>query len=434
VSGKTTAVASEYDFSDSVFINEIFPDPTGRDNREGNYEWVEFYNDNDRAVDLAGWYLDDATDRGSKPFRFLESRVISAKGYLVVSSEESKLAFNNTEEEVNLLWPDEMAEDSRSYEKAGEDESYSLSSEGVWFWTPGKTPGAKNAEAYASAVSGSRGAASYRNSDDFTETEDGEEGEVLGAESADRSGYAYVSIGAAKRSPAGTLVGLVGIVSAPPSVFGENVAYLADKDSGEGIQLFSRGEYLPELALGDEVQAFGSVSEAGGEKRLALDGEIEKIGSNNLLKIASVRGADMVPDTLGSLVKIEGGVAERVDSRLFFLGDDAGDRIKIYAKPETGILFDNIKNGDRVSVTGIVSRTSGGYRLLPRFSTDVRFLERNIGVIMATDDVVEEESDRSIPFAGTQFFLFLVLLLFLDWFRMRIRSRKETAVWAKNNH
>lgn len=396
----------DYDFSDGVIINEIFPDPVGRDNQENNFEWVELFNENDRSVNLKGWCLDDILEKGSKMFCFANDRMIAARGFLVVSSSETKIAFNNTEEEVNLLWPDKRVIDSVSYQKAQEGYSYSLSASGTWGWVNKATPSAVNAK-LASTVNKAQSATKktaastvkYPSVGSVAKSTE-ESGTVLPAATLTEEQYVVATIAQAKALPSGSAVQLSGLVSAPRGILGQDILYLSEKDSGEGVQVFGAGDDLSELLLGDEVTVSGKISEVGGEKRLMADeGTAAKISGDNLLESFVLDFANL-ESGLGGLVTVEGEVSSLVDDKTFLLKASGGE-IKIYAEPETGISFADIKSGNRVAITGIFSRTSLGYRLLPRFESDIRFLESADGGIISASE--------GGPVKGSDFSLYLEL-------------------------
>lgn len=427
--------SESYDFSDKVMINEIFSDPPGKDNKNGNYEWVEIFNGDDRAVNLRGWFVDDVSDKGSKPFRFEEDRIIPAQEYIVLSSEESKILLNNSDEEINLLWPDGKVADSISYDKAKENNSYSLSSDGTWFWTEAVTPGKENAPMPSdvdikAAKEKMKSADSHKNSSDFTEEDEsdtGASGEVLGANTFNKEEYTYATIIEAKKMPLGAKVGLDGVVATPPGIFGKNIFYLVGKDSSEGLQMFSYGGNVPVLNLGDRVQVFGFMSQSGGEKRLVLNDnfQIEKIDGDNLLNAAALRPGDVEENTPGNLAKMEGVVSEIISDNLIILSDDSG-KIKVYAKPSTGVSFGDIKSGARLSIIGQVSCTSAGYRILPRFESDVRLLENGFDGIMKKENV-GTVPEKHIPSDWVQAFFLLSSLIVLDWMclRMAVKAKRS---------
>ncbi|GEM_PF-4189397 len=52
---------------EQVVLNEILPNPEGPDSQDGLAgEWVELYNNGDAPVDVAGWYIEDASPSGNR--------------------------------------------------------------------------------------------------------------------------------------------------------------------------------------------------------------------------------------------------------------------------------------------------------------------------------------------------------------------------------
>lgn len=411
----------EYDFSEEVIINEVLVNPAGEDNKEGSYEWVELFNSAGRDVNLRGWCLDDVIGKGSKPFCFKEDTIIIKGGYFVVSGKESKIFFNNNSDEINLLWIDEAVVDSISYKKAREDYSYSRSVDGSWFWTKDKTPLGKNSQPKAGASGISQESSLKEEVAEWTEKEDEEIGSVFGVSNIDRGVYEFFSITEAKRLPLKSKVVLGGIVSVPPGIFGKNVFYVSGKDSGEGLQIFTYGGKLPSFRLGDEVEMFGYISEAGGEKRLVLASEdaAYKLSSDNPLQNSSF-SFDNLEDCLGCLVEIE-GIAENISSRIFYLNVE-GEKIKVYAKQDTGISFEGIEPGNQMRISGVLSRTSSGYRILLRFSSDIRFMEDKNSVIIEKDEKIAVKGSNI--FSAEKIIMLIGFLILLDWSRIKIKSGK----------
>ncbi|MFA6897353.1 MAG: lamin tail domain-containing protein [Patescibacteria group bacterium] len=417
---KNSSSDEDLDFADGVNINEIFPDPAGRDNKENNFEWVELFNENERDVNLKGWCLDDVLGKGSKTFCFSGDRIIAAKGYLIIGSEETKIAFNNSEEEVNLLWPDKMVVDSVSYQKSKEGFSYSLGADGTWTWTQEATPSSPNTKAKSTAKKATAASSKYSLTSVGSGKEEEDRGEVLGDAAVAKEQYAAVSIAEVKALPLGSLVQLFGLVSVPHGVLGKDILYIWEKDSGEGIQIFGTGNDLSSLLLGDEVKIYGRLAEVGGEKRLlAAAVAAEKISGDNLLESFTLDFANLESE-LGGLAATEGEVGSIIDANTFLL-KAAGGEVKIYAEPETGISFADLKSGDRMAVTGIFSRTSLGYRVLPRFKSDVRFLKKeDSDIIVKSDETAAKNND----FAAYLKFALLAVVL--------VVAVKKSAFYAEN--
>lgn len=86
--------ASNQTSYDHIYISEVMAYPNSGEN-----EWVELYNDNDYAVSLNKWYLDDVENAGSSPKQFSIS--ISAKGY--ATFDFSTGIFNNDDDSIRLL-------------------------------------------------------------------------------------------------------------------------------------------------------------------------------------------------------------------------------------------------------------------------------------------------------------------------------------------
>lgn len=100
---------------DNIYLSEVMVNPlTGED------EWIELYNDNDFAVSLTGWYIDDAADSGSSAKIF--SLDIPAKGYSVFELTSS--IFNNDEDTVRLLDTGKNQKDAFQY--IASEKNYSL--------------------------------------------------------------------------------------------------------------------------------------------------------------------------------------------------------------------------------------------------------------------------------------------------------------------
>lgn len=414
---------AEYDFADGLILSEIFPDPAGRDNQAENFEWVEIYNDSDREVDLRGWCLDDVRGKGSKEFCFPQSTLIAPRSYRVLANSESGLALNNAEEEMNLLWPDKRVVDSVAYAKAKEGCSYGLDREGDWEWSEQATPGAENIWPSENGAAGS-GSVSGDQHGGESRGKAQEDGEVLAAFEMVEEGEGFLPIAQVKDLPSGSVAGIGGLVSAPYGVLGKDFLYLADKDTGDGIRVAGSAEVLSLFLLGDEVRLGGKVGEAGGEKRLLCIGGAEEVSRDNLLFSAALDFGKLA-ESLGSLVMLEGEAGMVTDGALFYLRTAEGE-MKVYAEPETGISFADIKAGDLLSVTGVLSRTSLGYRILPRFRSDIRFLDKADGGIIEKSNAAAAEKEDGIPDFRASLFLGAGLLLLVRWKPARVK-----ALWGR---
>ena len=407
-----------YNFSDEIVISEIYPNPKGRDNQDGDYEWLELYNCSSENIDLIGWQIDDILNKGSKSYLIKKNKIIKARSHLILNNQETKVIFNNSGDEVNLLWPDGTVVDNVSYGKSIEEQSYNWVNDG-WVWSQIITPN-KNNTVTANGAGKILSAIDVLNLDDEDETEIDESDADVEDNIADNAKCVETTITKARELPKFTCVKISGIVSTPPEIFSDNVFYIA----GSGIQVYSE-ELILEINIGDEIEVTGRISEIGGEKRILIDrSEDLKIISNDNLVESKVVSTGNVNETFeGYLITVEGKVA-RIKSDVFYLDDGSGE-IKIYLKPQTGIIKPEIKIGDWMVIVGQVSQTSVGYRILPRFQGDLK-LSRVSGTaqassILNTQENVEknEEENKSGNFVFYGIIIVISFLILVDWIRIR---------------
>jgi len=131
------------EYSGSIVINEILPNPEGSDS-EG--EFIELKNIGGEAVNLAGWQLGDSSAaRYSINSDDLSSTIINPNGLLVIYRSASGIALNNSGgDQAALYYPNKEELFLVEYsESAPEGKSYSLLSSGEWVWTD-PTPSAEN--------------------------------------------------------------------------------------------------------------------------------------------------------------------------------------------------------------------------------------------------------------------------------------------------
>ncbi|MEK7542590.1 MAG: lamin tail domain-containing protein [Patescibacteria group bacterium] len=106
-----------------VVLNEILPNLKGADGQDGLLgEWVELYNNGDFEVDVAGWYIEDASVSGNRQTISLNNThtgdtIIGAAGsgqeWLVVFM--AGAIFNNTGDTASLFNADGVLKDSHAF-------------------------------------------------------------------------------------------------------------------------------------------------------------------------------------------------------------------------------------------------------------------------------------------------------------------------------
>jgi len=146
-----TLLVSDDEFSDldiitvnvynkSIIISEFMPNPEGTDTEN---EWIELYNQSDQIANLTNWQIDDQED-GSSPFIFPSNSLIGPKQFLVLRRPITKIALNNDNDQVRLLYPDGSLATEVNY-LAEKKQGFSVAFDGYdYFWTKIITPGSAN--------------------------------------------------------------------------------------------------------------------------------------------------------------------------------------------------------------------------------------------------------------------------------------------------
>ncbi|MCK5475739.1 MAG: lamin tail domain-containing protein [Candidatus Pacebacteria bacterium] len=411
-SGADDVVSDSYDYSDRIVISEIYPNPIGNDNREENYEWIEIYNNSDSKVNLKGWRIDDILNKGSKPYLIIEDIIIKPRDFVVFQNSQTKIVLNNSGDEVNILWPDGTVVDNLKYEKSKEGYSYNWVSSDSWDWNKKITPGNNNIVENNNVLQNGEVKGAQERSDDINDN--------------NKLDYVKTNISEVKSFDKYTRVKISGVVSTPVGIFSDRSFYL----SGSGIQVHSYEIISKKFSIGDEIELIGRLSEIGGEKRILIDGTgyITILSRDNLVKPKLIFQSDLTDELVGSLIIIEGKVFE-ISKNLFYIGDENG-KVKIYIKPDTGIIISDIKKNNWVTITGQVSKTSLGYRVLPRFQNDIK-LAKTFGTSTFSETLFQSNKNVASILKNTTdarslwnilFFLIIAMILF-DWGRMRIKNR-----------
>lgn len=122
-----------------IFINEIFPNPTGDDSES---EYIELYNSSTSTISLVGWKLGDDTLKRYT----IQEKVIGPLSYAVFVRKVTDISLNNTGGDiVKLFEPSGSLVDSVEYEETAiEEQTFARKEDGMFLWTTTKTLGTKN--------------------------------------------------------------------------------------------------------------------------------------------------------------------------------------------------------------------------------------------------------------------------------------------------
>ena len=334
----------------SLIVNEILPNPEGSD-EDG--EWIEFFNSGDTAIPLSGLILGD----DSKKTYIIKNGEVGAKEYFVIERVDSKIALNNTGDRVKLWAPDGTLLTSIRYiGQAKSGLSYARADTGLWDWSDNPTPGKANEspEAY-----------------DESDMEDMEASAPNSSREQRKniqSAPDITTIERVKEYDIGTIITTQGTVAVPPDVFGKTYFYITDETSG--IKIYSAKKQFPDMEIGDLIMVTGSLSESGNELRVKTSQkDISILGRGDIPKPLNVATSDINEQLEGSLITIEGEIVSTKGSTAYL--DDGNDEVRIYIATNTGIKSKDVQQGERYEITGVVSETRTGYRVLPRSPEDI---------------------------------------------------------------
>ena len=150
----------DFVFEDALYINEFMASnkSTIQDEYGANADWIEIYNPNNKAVDLAGFFIsDDAEDTFQYQFpRGSKNTIIPALGYIIIWADKrsergvlhTNFSLSIAGEDITLFAPDSTLIDYLSYSIQHEDVSFGRENDGSDAWkffekpigpTPGKT-------------------------------------------------------------------------------------------------------------------------------------------------------------------------------------------------------------------------------------------------------------------------------------------------------
>jgi len=340
-SGNETSATSFDSEKIILVINELLPDPEESD---ATAEWVELKNISDGKINLLGWQVDDI-EGGSKPYKFGSDVWLEPGAFYVLERNESQLALNNENELARLLNPFGEVIDEVSYEKAVKGQTYARGQNKKWFWSKTPTPGEEN----------------------IISVSDSSVGKVLGF-SEPAEGLALVELDNIKEAEAGELVQTSGLVAVLPGVLGTQYFYIVG--SG-GAQVYNYKKDFPGLRVGDYVSVSGEISLVNNERRIKTKQKEDiKIIDHRLAPLPQLLAVEeMNENYLGSLITLTGEVTDRKGSDVYL--DDGTAEAIIYLKKTTGIDVKAIAEGRKITVTGILSATASGLKLMPRGEADI---------------------------------------------------------------
>lgn len=339
----STQVQQPPDITDGIILNEVYPAP-----KESTFteEYIELMNTTSRTVRLDGWRLTDT----KKKFIIPTGVSVGAGDTLKFLFGQTKITLNNGGDTIFLQDPTGKVVQGVQYNKAPYDKAFAFFVGAGWKWTE-PTPGDENVpdEEITAVGETQKSPTPVQQVDDFKS----------------------VTIVETRTLARGTKVRVEATVIAEPGILGTGVLYVRDGSGGNKIVVSGSP---PDISEGDVIRFDGTIGqEAGNPKINVKDAEtISVLRSENVVP-PSIAFTD-IGSNLYQLVRI-GGTVQSIERSTVTIENEDGDTVVVYFKKTTGITKPDWKEGDAVTVVGVVDEVNGEIRILPRREEDITKLD-----------------------------------------------------------
>ncbi len=229
--------------------------------------------------------------------------------------------------------------------------------------------------------------------------------------------------------PNKSFVTVSGIVIVPPEHFAQTYFYIVSEYSDDenivrGIKVKLPRNGSLELVSGDVLAISGTYTKSGDEHYIRVLNEDDvSISNTGTLPHPTLFSLEFIDDTLlGSYITITGEVIQKKGNNIYI--DDGVEEIRAYIYPNTNIDKSQISKGDIIDISGILSKTRSGFRLLPVGNDDVqKFIEPPT----ITEQLqIEPVADLNTKNTFMQFLAvsIVALLIFIILMTLKINKRK----------
>ena len=190
--------------------------------------------------------------------------------------------------------------------------------------------------------------------------------QTIAAEKSD-----LLSLADLKTLPTDTKVTVAGVVTVEPGIFSKMYFYLSSADGFAGAQVYASASEFPVLHIGQWVEVQGLTSRYYGVSRVRIrsKNDITIVRGQDPPTPVPVNSAKITDDYLGRLLVLKGNILKEEGKIL--LEDSSGSQLRLEIKEATGIKKEDLAEGDTCQIAGILDKTSGGFRLLPRYPGDI---------------------------------------------------------------
>jgi hypothetical protein len=325
-------------------------------------EWIELHNASASPVALTGWIVGDE----GATYELPAGTVIWPNDFLLLFRSQTRLSLSDWRDRVTLTRSDGSLADFLDYERGpGKDVSFCRLPDGSGGWTGDCEPTAGSPNRARPPAPPAPPSAAP-------------------APTPVRSGAQTVR--AARAAPTDSRATVTGAVTFPPGLIDRTI-YVQD-DTG-GIKVYLRkGEY-PALKLGDQVKVTGWTRDFHGEAELSVPDAsyISLQGAGESPAARFITLAEAGESCEGELVQIVGAVVKFAPRGLTLKG--AGGAVEVYVPESLPWRRPYVNVGELWAAQGVLSQyqseRGAGYRIIPRFRTDLTDAPLGLPVTGAAD-------------------------------------------------
>jgi len=161
-----------------------------------------------------------------------------------------------------------------------------------------------------------------------------------------------------------------GIVIVEPGILAKTYFYLSSLDGKQGFQVYCYYADFPILHVGQLVEITGEFSTYYDMTRIKIknqqDIQVIKGQEPPLPRVVDIK--EISDQFLARLIQVQGKILKE-NGKIFITQEE--NKLRLVVKSETGISTKSLKEGNCFKITGILDKTRGGLRMLPRWTGDL---------------------------------------------------------------
>jgi hypothetical protein len=140
---------------------------------------------------------------------------------------------------------------------------------------------------------------------------------------------------------------------------------------GIAVKIYNYYKNFPILKIGDQVSVSGTIGGSAADKYLKTKSaaDIKIISAGAAIEPEKISLAGFKEENLNKFVQAAGEIQERSATQILLA--DGTSTIKIYLKNSTGVSAAAFKAGQKITVTGLLSKISGALAIVPRGQFDL---------------------------------------------------------------